>query len=94
MTIGAVRLHDQYTLGISEHGNVRVVRDENQLAMFFDTLDVLDDKAVNKLVIKVVLRLVNQKRFAVRLQFENLLQNDMLPTPLEWKCFVQQPPPV
>ena len=61
MTIGAVRLHDQYTLGISEHGNVRVVRDENQLAMFFDAFDVLDDKAVNELVIEVVLRLVNQK---------------------------------
>ena len=62
MSCDAVRFHDQHLFRIAEHGDVRIVRDKDQLTSGLHILHALHDNIVDEFVVKVILRLVNKKR--------------------------------
>ena len=69
MTDFPVRFHNNNLFRIAENGDVRVVRNKNQLAAFLNLLNTFHDNIVDELVVEIVFWLVDQERtFAVQEQ--------------------------
>ena len=58
----SIRREDENPLGFAEHGDVGVVRHEDELPPPFYLAETLDDRIVDEGIVEIVLRLIDQQR--------------------------------
>src|SRR5581483_4761752 len=58
----AIGVHHEDELGFGEHGNIRIVRNEDHLPAFLQSLDRVHHCLENEVIVEVILGLVDDKR--------------------------------